>query len=380
MKRFIPYARQSVDSDDIKAVADVLRSDYLTQGPKVHEFEKKVADYCGAKYAVALNSGTSALHAACFVSGIKQGDEVITSPISFAASSNCVLYCGGTPKFVDILEDTIAIDPCEIQKAITKRTKAIIPVDFAGHPAELNEIKRIASKYGLVVIEDAAHALGAEYRGNKTGCGKYSDMTILSFHAVKHITTGEGGMVLTNRKDLYDKLVMFRTHGITRDKKMLLDKNKPEWFYEMQFPGFNYRIADIQCALGLSQMEKLDSFVKMRRKIAGLYKESFSDINDITCLTERKYAKSSWHIFPVCIKRNRDMVFDRLRRRGIGANLHYIPIYLHPYYKKLGYKKGLCPKAEGYYKKTITLPLYPVMSINQVERVINAVKDAANSL
>ena len=371
----IPYARQSINSKDIKAVANVLRSDYLTQGPKAGEFERKVTDYCGAKYAVALNSGTSALHAACFVSGIKQGDEVITSPISFAASANSVLYCGGRPRFADVLDDTLTIDPHKIEKAITKRTRAIIPVDFAGHPAESKKIKKIASKYGLIIIEDAAHALGAEYRGRKVGCCKYSDMTILSFHAVKHITTGEGGMVLTNRKDLYDKLVMFRTHGITRDKGMLADKNKPAWFYEMQFLGFNYRITDIQCALGLNQMKRLDAFVKTRRKIAAFYKECFKDIKDIECLTERKYAKSSWHIFPVRIKRKRDMVFDGLRRRGIGANLHYIPIYLHPYYRDLGYKKGICPKAEEYYSQTITLPLYTAMLNSQAKTVVKTVKD-----
>ena len=380
MKKYMPYARQSIDSKDIKAVVSVLRSDYLTQGPKTGEFEKKVADYCGAKYAVALNSGTSALHAACFVSGIKQGDEVITSPISFAASANCILYCGGRPKFADVLDDTVTIDPHEIKRAITKKTRAIIPVDFAGHPAESEEIKKIASKYGLIVIEDAAHALGAEYKGRKVGCCKYSDMTILSFHAVKHITTGEGGMVLTNRKDLYDKLIMFRTHGVTRDKKMLVDKNKPAWFYEMQFLGFNYRITDIQCALGLSQISKLDSFVKTRRKIAGLYKENFNDIKDITYLTERKYAKASWHIFPVRIKRNRDMVFDEFRRRGIGVNLHYIPVYLHPYYRKLGYKKGICPKAEKYYSQEITLPLYVSMSKLQVMRVVEVFKDILKRL
>ncbi|MFC1624239.1 UDP-4-amino-4,6-dideoxy-N-acetyl-beta-L-altrosamine transaminase [Candidatus Omnitrophota bacterium] len=378
--KYIPYARQSIDAKDIKAVIDALKSDYVTQGPKVREFEKRVADYCGAKYAVALNSGTSALHAACFAANIRAGDEVITSPISFAASSNCILYCGGTPRFADILEDTVTIDPDSIKKRINKKTKAIIPVDFAGHPAESEEIKNIANKYGVLVIEDAAHALGAEYKGNKIGSCRYSDMAVLSFHAVKHITTGEGGKVLTNSRNFYDKLVMFRSHGITRDRHKLIGKGKKKWFYEMHFLGFNYRITDIQCALGLSQMDKLDNFIKRRREIACFYKEAFVDIEEITCLEEREDIVSSWHIFPIRVKKNRDKVFDRLTAEKIGVNVHYIPIYLQPYYKKLGYKKGLCPMAEKYYREAITLPLYPAMSDSQVRRVISVIKSAINSL
>lgn len=378
--RYIPYARQSIDSSDIKAVRDVLRSDYITQGPKIAEFENKVAGYCGVKYAVVLNSGTSALHAACFIANIRQGDEVITSPISFAASANCVLYCGGRPKFADVLDDTITIDPSKAKKEINKKTKAIIPVDFAGHPAELREIRKIALRYGLIIIEDAAHALGSKYRGKKIGCCEYSDMTVLSFHAVKHITTGEGGMVLTNRKDLYDKLAMFRSHGITRDYGKMINKKMPRWFYEMQFLGFNYRITDIQCALGISQLKKLNRFVALRGAIAGRYKEAFGSMAGISCLSERSYARSSWHIFPMRVKKQRDIVFNQLIANGINANLHYIPIYLHPYYKKLGYKRGLCPIAENYYKEAITLPLYPSMSDNQIKRVINATKEIINSL
>lgn len=378
--KYIPYARQSIDAKDIKAVIDVLKSDYVTQGPKVHEFEKKVADYCGAKYAVALNSGTSALHAACFVAGINKGSETITSAISFVASSNCILYCGGVPKFADILEDTVTIDPHSVKKLINKKTKAIIPVDFAGHPAELKEIKNIAEKHGLIVIEDAAHALGAEYEGSRIGSCKYSDMTILSFHAVKHITTGEGGIVLTNKKYFYDKLIMFRSHGITRDRNLLKDKSNREWFYEMHFLGFNYRLTDVQCALGISQMEKLDRFVKRRREIAYFYKEAFSNMEEVRCLDEKEYVKSSGHIFPIRIKNHRDNIFKILKADDIGVNIHYIPIYLHPYYKKLGYREGLCPKAEKYYKEAITLPLYPAMSNGQLKAVVNSVKKALNSL
>ena len=379
-RRFIPYARQSIDSKDIKAVTDVLKSDYITQGPKVYEFEKRIAQYCGARYAVSLNSGTSALHAACFASGIKAGDEVITSPISFAASSNCILYCGGMPVFADVLEDTVTVSPAMIKSCITGKTKAIIPVDFAGHPAELEDIKTIASKHGLIVIEDAAHALGAKYKGKKVGSCKYSDMTVLSFHAVKHITTGEGGIVLTNRKDFYDKLLMFRSHGITKDKAFLINKNKASWFYEMQMLGFNYRITDIQCALGLSQMNKLDHFIKRRREIAGFYKKEFDEVREIGCLNEKKYAMSSWHIFPIRVRKNRDVIFNKLRSKGIGVNVHYIPIYLHPYYKRLGYKKTLCPAAEKYYEETITLPLYPKMSDSEVRRVIRITRSTVTNL
>lgn len=376
---YIPYARQLIDSSDIKAVSGVLKSDYITQGPRVAEFEKRVADYCGAKYAVALNSGTSALHAACFAIGIKSGDEVITSPITFVATANSILYCGGIPKFADILEDTITIDPSLVVKNITKKTKAIMPVDFAGHPAELEDIRKIALRHNIAVIEDAAHALGAEYKGKRIGCCKYSDMAILSFHAVKHITTGEGGMVLTNRKDLCDKLTMFRSHGITRNSsgfRVRSSESSRKWYYEMQLLGYNYRITDIQCALGLSQMERLDDFVKRRRKVAQFYKEEFSDIKEISCLNEREYAESSWHIFPVRIKKNRNKIFDRLMSQGIRTNVHYIPVYYHPYYKGLGYKKGLCLKAERYYRETLTLPLYAAMSNYQVRRVCDCVRNS----
>jgi UDP-4-amino-4,6-dideoxy-N-acetyl-beta-L-altrosamine transaminase len=370
--KYIPYARQDIDKTDIRVVTEALRSDYITQGPRVREFEEKIAVYCGAGYAAALNSGTSALHAACFAAGIGPGDEVITSAISFAASANCVLYCGGKPVFSDILEETVTADPEDVEKNITGRTRAVIPVDFAGHPAESEEIRRIAKKHNLIIIEDAAHALGAEYRKTRIGSCRYSDMTILSFHAVKHITTGEGGIVLTNNKQLYDRIAMFRTHGITRDANLLGREDAPRWYYEMQFLGFNYRITDLQCALGISQLKRLGYFLRRRREIAGQYKKAFGGIKGITCLAEKKYARSSWHIFPIRVKAEiRDRVFDQLTSRGIGCNLHYIPIYLHPYYKKLGYRKGICPRAEKYFNETITLPLFPKMSDSQVEMVID---------
>ena len=265
--KYIPYAKQWILDDDVDIVADSLRSDYLTQGSKVLEFENKTARYCGTKYAVAMSSGTAALHAAAFVAGIKHGDEVITSPITFVASANCVLYCGGKPVFADIEEDTINIDPNEITKKITTKTKAIIPVHFAGHPCDLEEIHDIAKKHNLIIIEDACHALGAEYNDSKIGACKYSDMTVLSFHAVKHITTGEGGMILTNNENYYKRLLMFRTHGITRDPNKIINSDEGDWYYEMQFLGFNYRITDFQCALGISQLQKFDTFLKRRKEI-----------------------------------------------------------------------------------------------------------------
>lgn len=373
---YIPYATQWIDDDDIKAVAEALRKEYLTQGPSVAELEKAVAAYCGAKYAVAVNSGTSALHAACFAAGIGQQDEVITSPITFVASSNCVLYCGGTPVFADIEDETVNIDPFEAEKKITPGTKAIIPVHFAGQPVDLETISAAAKKNGLIVIEDACHALGASYKGSRTGSCKYSDMTVLSFHAVKHVTTGEGGMVLTNDKKLYEKLIMFRSHGITKDGSLMENKSEGPWFYEMQHLGYNYRITDFQCALGLSQIKKLDGFVKRRRQIAAMYDEAFKGLGPIRTIMQKEGAASAYHLYIIRVKDGRKRIFDELREQGIGVNVHYIPVHLQPYYQKLGYKKGSCPKAEKYYSETITLPLYPKMTDEQVRSVISAVRSA----
>jgi len=371
----IPYATQWIDDDDIAAVAAALKSPYLTQGPLVEEFEKAVADYCGVKYAVAMNSGTSALHAACHSAGITKDDEVITSPITFVASANAVLYCGGRPVFADVQEETVNIDPGEIKKKISSKTKAIIPVHFAGHPCDLEEIRDIAREHKLFVIEDAAHALGAEYKGSKIGSCKYSDMTVLSFHAVKHITTGEGGMVTTNDKRLYQELMMFRTHGITREASLLEKKDEDPWYYEMQELGYNYRLTDFQSALGVSQLKKLDNFVSRRREIVAQYHKTFSYLDGIIVPVEKSVVKSSWHIYPARVSGDRRGIFDRLRGKGVGVNVHYIPVYLQPYYQKLGYKKGICPNAESYYAQAITLPLFPKMSDKDVESVINIVKE-----
>lgn len=371
--RKIPYATQWLNQNDIDAVTAALKSPNLTQGEIVNEFENKVARYCGAKYAVAVNSGTAALHAACFAAGIKAGDEVITSPITFVASANCVLYSGGKPVFADIDWETINIDPEEIRSKITPQTKALIPVHFGGQPCDLKQIHSIANENDLIVIEDACHALGAEYRGSKIGSCKYSDMTVLSFHAVKHMTTGEGGMILTNNEDYYQKLLMFRTHGITKNVDKLVNAGNGDWYYEMQFLGFNYRITDFQCALGISQLGKLDRFVERRREIASKYDLAFKDIAGLKVINETSQAKSSYHLYVIQVE-NRLEVFNALRAAGILVNVHYIPVYWQLYYQELGYKKGLCLKAEAYYEKAISLPMFPKLSDQEVDFVIENVR------
>ncbi|GGK34101.1 UDP-4-amino-4,6-dideoxy-N-acetyl-beta-L-altrosamine transaminase [Caldalkalibacillus thermarum] len=375
-KRFLPYGRQSIDEEDIQAVIEVLKGDYLTTGPTLAEFEKAVADYVGAEYAVAFSNGTAALHAACFAAGIQSGDEVITSPITFAASANCILYQGGKPVFADVDERTYNIDPAEIEKKINSKTKAIIPVDFTGQPAELDTILEFAQRHNLVVIEDAAHALGAEYNGKKIG--SISDMTMFSFHPVKPITTGEGGVITTNDKDYYEKLVQFRTHGITRDRSKLNEDHGP-WYYEMQLLGYNYRMTDIQAALGLSQLKKLDRFITRRREIATAYTEAFGDIPELVTPYQSPLSQSGWHLYVIRLKLeklkgSRKEIFEALQREKIGVNVHYIPVYYHPYYQKLGYQRGLCPIAEKIYEEIITLPLFPAMTDSDVQEVIRAVK------
>jgi len=374
-KQYIPYARQWIDEDDIRAVEEVLRSDYITTGPKIKEFEEKFAEYVGARYAAALSNGTAALHAACFAAGLGPEDEVITSPITFAASANCILFVGAKPVFADIDDNTYDIDPVEIEKNITQRTKAIIPVHFTGQPCDMDEIHRIAKKHKLIVIEDAAHALGAEYKGKRIG--SLSDMTCFSFHPVKHITTGEGGMVTTDSEELYEKLVMFRTHGITRDKNKLINCDQGPWYYEQQYLGYNYRMTDIQAALGISQLKKLPFFLEKRREQAAYYNEAFKEINSIVLPYQANDRNSSWHIYVIRIRKEsikqRDRVFEVLQNDGIGVNVHYIPVYYHPYYQKNGYKMGICPKAESYFEEALTLPLFPKMGKDEQDYVIEKV-------
>lgn len=362
----IQYGRQSIDEEDIQAVVDVLRGDFLTTGPAVSEFEKAVCDYTGAKYAVAIANGTAALHAACFAAGIGEGDEVITAPITFAASANCVLYCGGKPVFADIKPDTYNINPEDIRRKITDRTKAIIAVHFTGQPCEMDEIHAIAEEYNLLVIEDAAHALGADYKGRKIGA--LSDMTTFSFHPVKHITTGEGGMITTNDEKLYERLKLFRSHGITRDERFMT-RNEGGWYYEQLDLGYNYRMTDIQCALGVSQIKKLDRFVTRRRELVARYNEAFKDVEDIVCPAQAEGCNNSWHLYVVQVA-DRKRMYDKLRKAGIYANVHYIPVYKHPYYQEHGYVGECCPNAEDLYAHMLSLPLYPGLTDEEQKYVI----------
>jgi len=376
-KEFLPYGRQWIDDKDIKAVSSVLKTDWITQGPKVAEFEKLVANYCKTKYAVAFSSGTAALHAASFAAGISGGDEVITTPITFAADGNCVLYQGGTVKFADIKNDTHNIDPDKIKEKITSKTKALIPVDFAGQPCDLDEIHDIAKEHNLIVIEDAAHAIGSEYKGKRIG--GLSDLTIFSFHPVKTITTGEGGMVLTNDTDYFEKLNVFRTHGITKDPQKM-EKNEGGWYYEMQHLGYNYRLTDFQCALGISQFKKLEQFIKRRREIISIYNKAFGEIKEIITPYEKPDVFSAYHLYVIQLqKMDRKKVFDALRAENIGVQVHYIPVHLQPYYQeKFGYKTGDFPIAEEFYKRALSLPLFPKMSNNDVNDVIDAVEKVVN--
>lgn len=368
----IPYGRQTIDEDDIQAVVETLQSDYLTTGPKIAEFERVVAEYVGTKYAVAIANGTAALHAACFAAEIGTGDEVITTPITFAASANCVLYCGGTPVFADIDAKTYNISPADIERKITTKTKAIIPVHLAGQPCDMDAIHEIAKRHNLIVIEDGAHALGSEYKGQKIGA--LSDMTTFSFHPVKPITTGEGGMIVTNDEKLYKRLLLFRSHGITRDEEMMIH-SEGAWFYQQLELGYNYRMTDIQCALGCSQMKKLDNFLEQRRKLVKRYNQAFADCPNIVTPYQLPETNSGWHLYIIQVLNcDRRAVFDALRENGIGVNVHYIPVYYHPYYREHGYENTHCPNAEELYSHMISLPLYPTLTEEEQDEVIYQVK------
>jgi perosamine synthetase len=373
--KLLPYGHQCIDEDDINAVVKVMRSDWLTTGPKVAEFEERFAEMVGVKYAVAVNSGTAALHAAAFAAGIGPQDEVITTPMTFAASANCVLYVGGRPVFADVEADTLLLDPHSVKTKVSPKTKAIIAVDYAGQPCDYDALKEISDRHGLVLIADACHALGATYKGRKVGT--LADMTVFSFHPVKHITTGEGGMVVTDNPDFAAKLRIFRNHGITADHRQR--EANGSWFYEMTELGYNYRLPDINCALGISQLEKLNKFVARRRQIAALYDSAFADTIALSPLVQRGDRKSSYHLYVVklqldMLKADRSKVFTALRAENIGVNVHYIPVYWHPYYRRLGYERGLCPVAEKSYEEIITLPMFPAMSDGDVGDVVQAVK------
>jgi len=372
---YLAYGHQWIDDHDIESVINVLKGDYLTTGPYVDEFERQVAEYVGAEYAVAVANGTAGLHMACFAAGIEEGDEVIVSSMTFAASANCVLYQRGTPVFVDIDPVTYNIDLDDLEKKITNRTKVIIPVDFTGQSVDMDSIRKIADRYDLIVIEDAAHAFGSEYKGKKVGTA--ADMTMFSFHPVKPITTGEGGVVTTNNEELYRKMALFRTHGITRDRSSLTENQGP-WYYEQQYLGYNYRLTDLQCALGISQLRRLDEFIERRRSIVSKYNEALSGVAGVVTPYEADYSNSGWHLYIIRLKMElfkgtRKDIFEALRAENIGVNVHYIPVYLHPYYQGLGYKKGICPNAEQLYQEMITLPLFPKMTDQDVQDVVTAV-------
>jgi len=371
----IPYGRQWIDEEDISAVAEVLGSDWLTQGPDIEEFEKAIANYVGVKYVVTFSSGTSALHGAMFAAGIGPGDEIITSPITFVATSNSAIYLGARPRFVDIDLNTYCIDTSRIEEAITENTKVIAPVDLAGYPVDIESVMEIAGRHNLVVVEDSAHALGAKRNGKMVGTE--ADMSMFSFHPVKHITTGEGGIIATNNEDYYKRMKIFVTHGITKDPA-LLQKNDGPWYYEMQELGFNYRLTDFQCALGLSQLKKIESFLDRRNEIASMYDEAFKDVEGLVIppKPEQHGSRHAYHLYPILLtKTDRKEAYIKLREMGIFAQVHYIPVHLQPYYSKnYGFKTGDYPNAEYYYEHELSIPMYPRMTDEEVNYVIESIK------
>lgn len=372
----LPYGRQSIDEDDIDAVVQTLRSDWLTTGPKVAEFEEAMAALVGAKYAVSFSSGTAALHAAAFTAGLQPGDEAVTTPLTFAATANCVLYQGATPIFADVEPETLSIDPEQVASRISPRTKAILPVDYAGHPADLHEILRLADQRGLVVIEDACHALGAEYK--KQRVGSIAHLTVFSFHPVKHVTTGEGGMVTTNNAGFAETLRRFRNHGVSSDARARHAAGR--WHYEMVLLGFNYRLSDVSSALGLQQLTKLEMNLARRRQIAARYTDAFRKMPAIRTPAVASEVNPAWHLYPIRLQLDnasgsRDEIFQALRAENIGVNVHYIPVHLHPYYRdRFGYKGGEYPIAETAYESLLSLPMFHGMTNADVEDVIAAVR------
>jgi perosamine synthetase len=376
----LPYGRQSIDESDIQAVVETLRSDWLTTGPKVTEFEEALASRVGAKFAVSFSSGTAALHAAAFAAGLQPGDEAITSPLTFAATANCVLYQGATPVFADVAEDTLNLDPELAAARITARTKVILPVDYAGHPADLDSIMQLAERHGLIVIEDACHSLGAEYRGRRVG--SVAHMTVFSFHPVKHLTTGEGGMVTTNNPLFAETLRRFRNHGISSDARQR--QSAGQWHYEMVLLGFNYRLTDIACALGLQQIKKLEANLARRRQIAERYAAEFREMPALLPPQTRQDVNPAWHLYPIRLDLTkllvgRGEIFHALRAENIGVNVHYIPVHRHPYYRdRFGYKGREFPVAEDAYERLISLPMFHGMSDSDLDDVICAVWKIVN--
>jgi len=379
MSKFIPYGLHWINEDDIAEVVNVLKSDWITSGQKVADFERMLCKYIGCKYAIAVSSGTAALDISLQALGCPRGSEVITTPFTFVATSNTILYNGLKPVFADIEKDTRNINPNEIKKKVGRKTRAIIYVDYAGHPCDIKEIKEIADEYNLYLVEDACHALGAEYNGKKIG--NFADMTVFSFHPVKHITTGEGGVVITNNEKFYEKLKMLRNHGID---KGALERFGPEagWTYDLKYLGRNYRITDFQAALGLSQLRKLDTFIEKRSEIAKRYNEIFEIVPEVEVPIVRPYVKHVWHIYTILLKNlDRNAFFNKMKRKNVGVNVHYIPIYHFTYYRKhFNFNPVEFPVTENVFNRIITLPLFPKMSDEEIQRVIDAVEESIKEL
>ena len=377
----LPYGRQSIDESDIEAVVDVLRSDWLTTGPKVGEFEEMFAAYVGSKYAVSFSSGTAALHGAACAAGLGRGDEAITTPLTFCATANCVLYQDARPVFADVSTDTLNLDPVEVERKITAATRALISMDYAGHPSDLECFLNLADRHGLVVIEDACHSLGAEHRGRRVG--SVAHMTVFSFHPVKHITTAEGGMVATNNSQLAQTLRRFRNHGISSDAR---DRQSAgQWYYEMVLLGFNYRLPDVLCVLGIQQLKRIGANLARRREIAAQYTAAFREVRGVQPPTARLDVNPAWHLYPIrlnvdALSVGRAEVFRALRAENIGVNVHYIPVHLHPYYRgRFGFRGGEFPIAEDAYSRLISLPMFHSMTDQDVFDVIAAVKKVVGS-
>lgn len=381
--KIIPYGHQDINDEDIQAVVDVLRSDWLTQGPMLGRFEQSVATYCGAAYAIAVNSGTSALHLACCAIGLGPGDWLWTSPNTFVASANCARFCGAKVDFVDIDPKTYNICPRALEHKLAaaekdgRLPKALVPVHFAGQSCDMEAISHLARRYGVFVIEDASHALGARYKHFRVGSCDYGDMTVFSFHPVKIITTGEGGMVLTQRQDLYERLSLLRSHGISRER--VPDTDEGPWYYQQIDLGYNYRMTDLQAALGISQMRRLDEFVARRHALVQRYQEALRGL-PLRLPWQHPDNYSSWHLYVIRLRldeidKTRRQVFEALREAGIGVNVHYIPVHTQPYYQKIGFRWGDFPEAERYYLEVLTLPLYPSMKEEQQDRVIVSLRN-----
>lgn len=385
----IYYGKQSISEEDVKAVEAVLRSDFLTQGPAIERFERKVADYCGAKYAVAVCNATAALHIACISAGLGEADCLWTSPITFVASANCGRYCGADVDFVDIDEKTYNMSVEALEEKLRRARKAnklpkvVIPVHLAGQSCDMVRIKELSEEYGFTIVEDASHAVGADYLETKVGSCAFSDMTVFSFHPVKIVTTGEGGMVLTNNRELYENLKIYRSHGITRDPARMTHESDGAWYYQQITLGCNYRMTDIQAALGASQMTRLDAFVARRRELAARYDELLRGLPLITPHV-MEGANPSWHIYVVRaafsqIGKTKQQIFEEMREHGIVLNLHYIPVHRQPYYEKLGFRQGDFPESEKYYEEAFTLPLYYDLTNDEQDEIIRAFRSVLMS-